>query len=282
MLTTPPYLSIYPPIDPGPLFASREYKGKVVLVTGASRGIGQETAIQYARAGASIALVARTEESLTGTRDSIVSAVPDAQVLALAADVREAKSAEAAVQKVLERFGKLDVLIANAGFISVLGKPLSEKDPDAWWNAFEVNVRGTFNFVRAAVRALEKTHGYVVALSSVGAQLRIPGSSDANISKSAVNRLVEFITLEYPGVRAFALAPGFVPTRLAMEAQAGDAPDTVALPAATMLYLTSGRADWLSGRYYSANWDISEVERDWKDVIDQKGGLVNKLHIPSI
>ena len=50
-------------------------------------------------------------------------------------------------------------------------------------------------------------------------------------------------------MRAFALAPGFVPTRLTMEAQAGDAPDTVALPAATMLYLTSGRADWLSGRF---------------------------------
>ena len=116
------HISIYPAIDPGLLFASRPYKGKVVLVTGASRGIGQETAIQYARAGASIALVARTEESLTGTRDSIASAVPDAQVLALSADVREAKSVEAAVQRVLERFGKLDVLIANAGFISVLGK----------------------------------------------------------------------------------------------------------------------------------------------------------------
>jgi hypothetical protein len=99
-------------------------------------------------------------------------------------------------------------------------------------------------------------------------------------------------------VRAFALSPGFVPTRLAMEAQAGEAPDTVALPAATMLHLTSGRADWLSGRfvhwalikeiifignrYCSANWDISEVERHWKDVVDQKGGLVNRLYIPSI
>ena len=130
MLTTSQHLSIYPAIDPGPLFASRAYKGKVVLVTGASRGIGQETAIQYARAGASIALVARTEESLTGTRDLIVSAVPDAQVLALAADVREAKGAEAAVQRVLERFGKLDVLIANAGFISVLGK---RRETDCNW-----------------------------------------------------------------------------------------------------------------------------------------------------
>jgi NAD(P)-dependent dehydrogenase (short-subunit alcohol dehydrogenase family) len=157
------------------LFASQSYKGKVVLVTGASRGIGQETAIQYARAGASIVLVARTEESLTGTTDLIVSAAPGAEVLALAADVREAKAAEAAVQRVLERFGKLDVLIANAGSISVLGKRekgldflcsckmidlvspsvLDEKDPDAWWKAFEVNIRGTFNFVWCGRTAAE-------------------------------------------------------------------------------------------------------------------------------
>jgi len=133
-----------------------------VLVTGASRGIGQETAIQYARAGASIVLVARTEESLTGTMDLIVSAAPGAEVLALAADVREAKAAEAAVQRVLERFGKLDVLIANAGSISVLGKRekgldfpcsckmidlvspsvLDEKDPDAWWKALRLTFAG--------------------------------------------------------------------------------------------------------------------------------------------
>lgn len=172
---TSKYLSVYPAIDPAPLFASQPYKGKVVLVTGASRGIGQETAIQYARAGASIALVARTEESLTGTTDLIVSAAPGAEVLALAADVREAKAAEAAVRRVLERFGKLDVLIANAGSISVLGKRekrlyfpgsckmidlispsvLDEKDPDAWWKAFEVNIRGTFNFVWCGRTAAE-------------------------------------------------------------------------------------------------------------------------------
>jgi NADP-dependent 3-hydroxy acid dehydrogenase YdfG len=93
-----------------------------MLVTGASHGIGQETALQYARAGASVAIVARDEDSLNETRNAIISAVPDAEVLVLATDVREAKGAEAAIQKVLERFGKLDVLIANAGSISVLGK----------------------------------------------------------------------------------------------------------------------------------------------------------------
>jgi hypothetical protein len=136
---------------------------------------------------------------------------------------------------------------------------------------------------------LEKSQGYVIALSSIGAQLRFPGASDGCITKHAVNRLVEFIVLgkvpvfpsfffsffiitflakltikpkckssalEHPSVRAFALAPGQILTRLAAETGAtGDsenggvgAPDSVALPAATMLYLTSGRADWLSGR----------------------------------
>ncbi|KAI0294645.1 NAD-P-binding protein [Multifurca ochricompacta] len=270
---------VYSAIDPKPLYASQSYKGKVVLVTGASRGIGQETALQYARAGASLAIVARNEESLNETRDAILSAAPEVAVLTLAADVREAKGAEAAVQKVLERFERLDILIANAGsypfwapavsFFFFLA--LNKKDPDAWWTSFEVNIRGVFNFIWVHSSAL-----------LVGAQLRIPGSSDANISKHAVNRLVEFVTLEYPSVRAFALAPGFVPTRLAAEAQAGDASDTPALAAATMLYLTSGRADWLSGRFYSANWDIAEVERDWKDLIVQKGGLINKLYIPSV
>ena len=122
---------------------------------------------------------------------------------------------------------------------------------------------------------MENTQGYIVVISSVGAQLRVPGASDACISKFAVNRLVEFIVLgkpfffcgkiedikringaEHPNIRAFALAPGLLPTRLVADAVAGaggvgglETPDAIALPAATILYLTSGRADWLSGRF---------------------------------
>ena len=104
-------------------------------------------------------------------------------------------------------------------------------------------------------------------------------------------------------MRAFALAPGVVRTRLFIEAGVGEHLNTVALPAATTLYLTSGRADWLSGRfvdhylrscititdahalpgrYYSANWDIGEVERDWKDAILKQDALVNRLSIPRV
>ncbi|KAI9449370.1 NAD-P-binding protein [Lactarius psammicola] len=271
-----------PRSTPEPLYAAQAYQGKVVLVTGASRGIGQEISLQYARAGAALAIVARSEESLGETKRAILDAVPSAEVLMLAADVRDAQSAARAVKAVLARFGKLDILISNAGAISPVEQTLHQKDPDSWWNTFEVNVRGVFNFFHAAATALEQSRGYYVAISSVGAQIRNPGTSDANMSKHAVNRLIEFIVLEYPKVRAFALAPGVVRTRLAIEAGAGVFPDKVALPAATSLYLTSGRADWLSGRYYSANWDIAEVERDWKDAILERKGLVNKLNIPKL
>jgi len=97
---------------------------------------------------------------------------------------------------------------------------LNKKDPNAWWNTFEVNIRGVFNFVRysnlfflpwqtyfcclhlqnkitssAAVPVLEETQGYIIAISSMGAQLRLSGASDGCITKHAVNRLVEFIVL---------------------------------------------------------------------------------------
>jgi NAD(P)-dependent dehydrogenase (short-subunit alcohol dehydrogenase family) len=100
------------------LYAARFYDGKVVLITGASRGIGRETALQYARAGASVAIVARTGDALNETKDMIVAAVPGADVFVLTADVRDIESVRSAVDGVLRHFGKLDILIANAGAIT--------------------------------------------------------------------------------------------------------------------------------------------------------------------
>ncbi|KAH9016061.1 NAD-P-binding protein [Lactarius hengduanensis] len=216
--------SVYSTIDPKEAFANQTYGGKVVLITGASRGIGQETAITYAKAGANV--------TITG--------LPGAQILPFRADVRDPKATEAAVKATLKRFGRLDVVIANA--------ELDSKDPDLWWNTFEVNIRGTFNTVRPSLLALEKTCGRIVVVSSDGAQLRIRNASDYVTSKHALNRLVEFIAL-----------------------------------AATMLYLTSGRIDWLNGKYLAANWDISEIERTGRRRYkqgDRGGVLINKLAIP--
>jgi NAD(P)-dependent dehydrogenase (short-subunit alcohol dehydrogenase family) len=114
-----PRPSIYPAIDPKSLYAAQSFSGKVVLVTGASRGVGRETALQYARAGASVAILARTVGALDETRDIIIAAVPGADVLVLTADVRDIESVRAAVESVIRHFGKLNILIANAGAITL-------------------------------------------------------------------------------------------------------------------------------------------------------------------
>jgi NADP-dependent 3-hydroxy acid dehydrogenase YdfG len=92
-----------------------------VLITGASRGIGQEISLQYARAGAMLAITARAEDALEETKSAILAAVPSAQVLVHTADVRDVQSVERVVQAVLARFEKLDILVANAGAISAFG-----------------------------------------------------------------------------------------------------------------------------------------------------------------
>ena len=86
---------------------------------------------------------------------------------------------------------------------------------------------------------------------------------------------------EYPSIRIFCVHPGSVATQLNADSLPPSAPkDSSALAAATILYLTSGEADYLSGRYVSATWDLGEVERDWKEKIVAQNGLVNKLAIP--
>ena len=187
-----PRNSVYPAIDPKSLYAAQSYSGKVVLVTGASRGVGRETSLQYARAGASVAIVARTVGALNETRDIIVAAVPGADVLVLTADVCDIESVRAAVESAVRHFGKLDILIANAGAISLFTPRedrsqttpcpfasfvclwtllsihfilvLYKKDPNSWWNTFEVNIRGVFNVARYSLLVIPIRTRYLLTL----------------------------------------------------------------------------------------------------------------------
>jgi NAD(P)-dependent dehydrogenase (short-subunit alcohol dehydrogenase family) len=106
---------VYPGIDPTSAYAKQVLAGKVALVTGASRGIGQAIALSLARAGASLALVSRDLATLEKTKASVLSVAPRADVLVFAVDVRDTAAAEAAVQAAAAHFGRLDLLVANAG-----------------------------------------------------------------------------------------------------------------------------------------------------------------------
>ncbi|KAJ6583950.1 NAD-P-binding protein [Mycena vulgaris] len=229
----------------GPPFFEQNLRRKIRSHNGSFRGIGREIACFYARAGASLSLA---EDPL---RPHVVTFI---------ADVVDTQAVRAAVQGTIAAFGKLDILVANAGRSDTWDTPFTQCDPDDWWNTVETNLRGVYNVAHFALPELVKTSGYSIILSSAGAQQRAPCSSPYVVSKHAVNRLTEYIPIENPSVKAFALDPGAIKTDMTalIPSAAPWLVDTLALPAATCLRLTSGRDDWLSGRWECA---LSSVDQ---------------------
>ena len=113
----PDIRSIYPTVDPKVHYDAQTFVGKVVLITGASRGIGAEIGLQYARAGAKLTLVARSQAALDASRDAILRERPSAQIFVFPADVRDVTKAEEAVVATVAHYGRLDILVANAAIL---------------------------------------------------------------------------------------------------------------------------------------------------------------------
>ena len=153
------------------MYAARSFGEKVVLVTGASRGVGRETALQYAHAGASVAIVARTAHALDETKVLIVAAIPSADVVVLVADVRDVESVRGVVESVIQRFGKLDILIANAGAISLItpSKDRAQTAPSSflpipfsvYWDLLLISLKSWTRKMRMHVEFLRGQHSWV-------------------------------------------------------------------------------------------------------------------------
>lgn len=283
--------SRYPAIDPRSALKDSA-RDKVIFITGASRGIGQATAVAFAEAGArAVYLTARSEDALEATRALVGRANPETQCAYSVCDVTSAAAIEAAVADCAARFGGIDAADANAGYLSPWTK-IGESDPESWWRTWEVNVRGAYHLIRftlphlaqsAERRTAEgRSGGHLILLSSVGAQLLMPGASDYQTSKHAINRLCEFVQVDHDdddGIKCFALHPGGISTELgrnmpqALHAHLVDDPE---LPAGFAVWLCSGKADWAKGRYLSANWDVGELTA-LTDRILQNDLLVNRL-----
>ncbi|TFY69125.1 hypothetical protein EVG20_g3288 [Dentipellis fragilis] len=236
--------------------------------------------ITYAKAGASLVLAARSQKALDEVKAKILSQVPSTDVLVVPTDVVDLAQIEAAVKAGSERFGKFDIVIANAGKGDGFDQSMTEKEPLEWWNMVEVNVRGVYNIAHFTLPYLSKVEGYFLVTSSIGSLLRMSNASPYSISKEAANVFVEYVALEFPNVKAFALHPGSVDTEMTRGANIV-AEDNVQLASATFLYLTAGKADWLSGKFLFVNWDMDELQRDWKDKILEGNALVSRIVIPA-
>lgn len=184
-----------------------DFAGKVVLVTGASRGIGAATARAFADAGALVGVMARNEAAVKDLAAEIGG-------VALSGDVARADDMERAVATLNERAGRLDVLVNNAGVIGPIAG-LATADPDAWGRAIDVNLKGVFHSVRAALPVMRALGGgTVLTVGSGAAHAPQQGWSAYCASKAGAYMLTRALDHEAraDGIRAISLSPGTVAT----------------------------------------------------------------------
>ncbi|WP_084860855.1 SDR family oxidoreductase [Salibaculum halophilum] len=190
---------------------------KVVLITGASRGIGAEAARAFAGAGAKVALLARTEDRIAELAGEIGAAA-----IAIPCDVSRYWEMQAAVDATLQAFGRIDVLVGNAGVIEPISH-LAEVEPDDWGKVVDINLKGVFNGMRAVLPGmLDQGGGTILTISSGAAHGPVEGWSHYCASKAGAYMLTRSADMEYRdrGIRVMGLSPGTVATQMQREIKA--------------------------------------------------------------
>ena len=244
--------------------------GKTVLITGASRGIGEATAHAFAAAGANVVLCARTEKAIA----DIASRIGE-KALALPCDVSDATAVSDVVETTIKHFGSLDILIGNAGMIEPISM-MADTDPDAFSQAIDVNLKGVFYGMRAVLpHMIEKGQGTIITVSSGAAHGPMQGWPTYCASKAGAYMLTRAADLENrdKGVRILGLSPGTVATQMQRDIKASGINRVADLdwsdhippewPAQALVWMCSPDADPYLGT------DVSLREED----IRQKVGL---------
>jgi NAD(P)-dependent dehydrogenase (short-subunit alcohol dehydrogenase family) len=269
--------------------------GQVALVTGGGRGIGRAVAIALAQAGAAVAVLARSADQLAETVRAVTAA--GGRAVACVADVTDGGAVEAAVARVERELGPIDLLVNNAGAGGPI-EPLAESDPDDWWRCVEVNLRGPLLCSRAVLPGMiARRRGRIVNVASGAGTRAIPTLSAYVTSKAALIRMTETLAAEVQGygVRVFAIQPGTVRTAMTESAlnseearrllpwfvevfeRGQDLPPDRA--GRLVVFLASGRADDLSGRFLAVEWDFERLAEKADEVM-QADALALRLILP--
>ncbi len=211
----------------------RPLAGRVACVTGASRGIGRAVAVELARAGAHVVALARTQGALEELDDAIREAGSSATLVPC--DITDYPALDRLGAAIHERWGKLDVLVGNAGVLGPL-TPLAHLDPKQWDNVFAVNVTANLRLIRSLDLPLRGSDAGRVVMMTSGAAHRAqlkPYWGPYAITKGAVDSIVRTYAAETEGltpVKVMAASPGPVRTMMRKQAMPGEDPSILPAP----------------------------------------------------
>lgn len=190
-----------------------ELKDHVALVTGATSGIGKASAIRLASAGARVGVLGRDDDDLK----RVVNAIRESggEAIALDVDISQAKAVQGAIQELIDKWQRLDVVFANAG-INGVWAPLSELEPEEWQKTIDVNLSGTFYTIKYALDALRKRGGSVIITSSVNGTRMFSnsGATAYACSKAGQVAMAKMLALELAQyrIRVNVICPGMIET----------------------------------------------------------------------
>jgi 3-oxoacyl-[acyl-carrier protein] reductase len=188
-------------------------EGKSAIVTGGSRGIGRATALRLAEAGANVVVNYHSNETVA---EEVVRSARELGVdaFALQGDVSRVEAAEALVDRTIERFGRLDILVANAGVWQ--GSPVELMSEEIWDRVIDINLKGTWTVCRAAAKVMKQhNRGTIVIVSSTAGQRGEAGYSNYAASKGGQISFTKALATELaPDIRVNCVAPGWVYTPL--------------------------------------------------------------------
>jgi 3-oxoacyl-[acyl-carrier protein] reductase len=185
--------------------------GKTALITGGSKGIGLGIAESLIEKGMKIAVTSRSQAAAAEAAASLNKIKPDSAI-GIEADVRSLEAQNASVQKVLDKWGHLDVLVANAG----LGHFASIEDmtSEQWNDVIDINLTGVFNSVKASIPALKETEGYIITIASLAGTNFFASGAAYNASKFGLVGFTQAIMLDLrqQGIKVSTIMPGSVAT----------------------------------------------------------------------
>lgn len=224
---------------------TKPLEGRIALVTGASRGIGRAAALAFADAGAHVVALARTSGALEELDDEVQARGGSATLVPV--DLADAEAIERLGPALLERWGRLDILLANAGILGPLA-PLTHVSPKEWAQVFDINVSANWRLLKSVEQALKASDaGRAIFLSSGAAHKCLAYWGPYSVSKAALEAMARSYANETQStnLRVMLVNPGPLRTRMRAEAMPGEDPATLRTPEELAPHLVAiASPDW--------------------------------------